>query len=233
MTRLYIIRHGQASFGAENYDKLSPIGERQASITGRFLQALGLEFDHAIAGDLSRQQVTAGNALAAWTNPPALETRPEFNEYHADKLFRAYLQQVLDERPELAERKAQMYQDSRLFQRIFERVTHKWLADAEHSAEPFEGWADFRGRVANGLHRIRKEYDRHSRIALFTSGGPISVCVGECLGLAPESIVQLNWVVYNCSVTELRSSRDGWRLMGYNNISHLHLEKEAELITLR
>lgn len=233
MTKLYIIRHGQASFGAENYDKLSPLGEQQATVTGRYLHDLGLAFDHAIAGDLSRQQVTARNALAAWRDAPALETRPEFNEYRADKLFEAYLEQVLGEKPEWAARRAEMYQDSRLFQRIFERVTHKWLEDADHDAEPFEGWAAFRSRVAEGLNRIRSGYDRHSRIALFTSGGPISVCVGECLNLQPESIVQLNWVVYNCSLTELHSSRDGWRLMGYNNVSHLQLEKKPELITLR
>lgn len=233
MTTLYIIRHGQASFGAENYDKLSALGEEQATVTGQHLVRLGLRLDHAVAGDLSRQQVTARRALEAWDAPPAIETRPEFNEYNADALFRAYLGPVLDEHPDLAAQHDEMMRQPRVFQRIFERVTHKWLADADHDAEPFEGWNAFRSRVVAGLARLRDDYDRRARIALFTSGGPVSVCVGESLGLAPEAIVQLNWVVNNCSITLLRSSRDGWRMTGFNNITHLQLAGRDDLVTLR
>ena len=32
MASLYLIRHGQASFGSDHYDQLSPLGQRQADL---------------------------------------------------------------------------------------------------------------------------------------------------------------------------------------------------------
>ncbi|MCH1491392.1 MAG: histidine phosphatase family protein, partial [Luminiphilus sp.] len=32
MASIYLIRHGQASFGSDNYDQLSPVGQRQADV---------------------------------------------------------------------------------------------------------------------------------------------------------------------------------------------------------
>ena len=59
MGSIYLIRHGQASFGADDYDVLSPLGVLQAQIAGRHLADLGLHFDRCLSGDLSRQQDTA------------------------------------------------------------------------------------------------------------------------------------------------------------------------------
>lgn len=58
MGSIYLIRHGQASFGADDYDVLSPTGIRQAEILGRHLAELGISFDRCLAGDLRRQQHT-------------------------------------------------------------------------------------------------------------------------------------------------------------------------------
>ncbi|MBI3905277.1 MAG: histidine phosphatase family protein, partial [Pseudomonas fluorescens] len=63
MGSIYLIRHGQASFGADDYDVLSPTGIRQAEILGRHLAELGISFDRCLAGDLRRQQHTANSAL--------------------------------------------------------------------------------------------------------------------------------------------------------------------------
>ena len=65
MASLYLIRHGQASFGSANYDQLSPLGQRQADVSGRFFADTELHFAQAVSGDLSRQRETVSECSRA------------------------------------------------------------------------------------------------------------------------------------------------------------------------
>ena len=73
MASLYLIRHGQASFGSANYDQLSPLGQRQADVSGQFFADVGLYFADAVSGDLSRQRETGERILSSQPSPPARE----------------------------------------------------------------------------------------------------------------------------------------------------------------
>ena len=227
-----MVRHGQASFGQTNYDKLSPLGEQQARVAGVALRNQNLGFDMLVAGSMDRQQVTAQRVAEAFENPPALQTRPAFNEYDADALFGAYLPQVLAEDAELAANKQRLFSDRRLFQTAFARTTRLWLAGAPNNLEHFETWLQFRERVRDGLAELHHNAGRDARIALCTSGGPIAVAAGSALGASDHSIMQMNWTVYNASFTEFSSHKTGWRLMGFNNISHLR-GRDNPLVTHR
>ena len=55
MGNLYLVRHGQASFGADDYDVLSPLGMQQAKRLGEYFKTKGLVFDAALTGTLRRQ----------------------------------------------------------------------------------------------------------------------------------------------------------------------------------
>jgi len=234
MSQLLLIRHGQASFGTDNYDRLSPIGQRQARLVGRQLAAQGLGFDAWIAGGLQRQQHTAQLAGEAFTKPPTLVVEPCFNEYHADALFKSFMPRVIDENPEIAAKKSAIHADRRLFQRAFEQVMRHWLAGSAAAADAdFEPWADFKTRVAAGLARLRNDYPRDSRLALFSSGGPIAVALGAALGAADDTTIELNWSVYNASIAELRSTKTGWRMLGFNDISAQREAGDPALITFR
>jgi len=233
MTTLVLIRHGQASFGQADYDVLSDRGHRQGALTGSHFAELGLRFDALLTGDMSRQVATAQAAAEAIPSPPPIERLPAFNEYDADGLFRAYLPQVLSEDAELAARKDELFRDRKVFQRAFVQVAQKWLAGEPHEVDGFEDWASFRQRVTDGLAHLHSHYDRDARIALFTSGGPVAVAVAAALGLDDWQTLEVNWTVYNASVSEFRSRKRGWRLMSFNNITHLRLRQEPELITHR
>jgi len=234
MTTLVFVRHGQASFGADNYDRLSQLGWEQARITGRHLAGLDAEPDFLVSGELERQKDTAHAARGEWSQQDrSLETTSAFNEYDADGLFRAYLPLALREDPVLAESEDRLFQDRRLFQRAFSRIVSAWLDGEPHDEARVEGWTAFRDRVRGGLDAIRRGYDRDARIALFTSGGPIAVGVSEALGLDPQATIELNWVLFNASITELRTTRAGWRLMGFNNVTHLQLAGQPGLVTSR
>ena len=65
MATIYLIRHGQASFGAEDYDKLSALGMRQAQVAGEYLRDHGIILDAAYSGELLRQRETARLAIAS------------------------------------------------------------------------------------------------------------------------------------------------------------------------
>ena len=99
MGSIYLIRHGQASLGAANYDVLSPLGIRQSQLCGEHFGALGLQFDACYAGTLQRQIDTARHALDAMNQPSlAVQSDASFNEYHSDQVLESYLPQVLDAR---------------------------------------------------------------------------------------------------------------------------------------
>ncbi|MCP4691557.1 MAG: histidine phosphatase family protein, partial [Desulfobacterales bacterium] len=59
MCELWFIRHGQASFGASNYDKLSGTGIRQCEILGAFFSNTGRRFARVYSGRMVRQIDTA------------------------------------------------------------------------------------------------------------------------------------------------------------------------------
>ncbi|MDI3338226.1 histidine phosphatase family protein [Defluviimonas aestuarii] len=84
MTELTLIRHGQANSGARteaDYDRLSPLGQQQASWLGEHLRLTG-GFDRVISGTLRRQRETA-EALNLDARPHALDERLNELDYFA------------------------------------------------------------------------------------------------------------------------------------------------------
>ena len=56
MGTLYLVRHGQASFGADDYDQLSDLGRRQSVRLGQYLRERygdGLRFNAVLTGTAS------------------------------------------------------------------------------------------------------------------------------------------------------------------------------------
>ena len=90
MATIYIIRHGQASFGADGYDKLSELGCRQAEVTGEYLARAGIQFDTVYSGDLLRQRETCQLAISSQGREPAHHIDPRFNELRNDEQLLTY-----------------------------------------------------------------------------------------------------------------------------------------------
>ena len=66
---LLLVRHGQASFGADDYDVLSPTGRDQGRLLGRWLADRKVEPTVVLRGDMRRHRETAEAMLegAGWT----------------------------------------------------------------------------------------------------------------------------------------------------------------------
>lgn len=232
MGSIYLIRHGQASFGAKNYDVLSPLGFRQAAALGDHFAQLDLRFDRCISGELQRQQDTAQATLERLASRPELEIDPAFNEFLADEVIRAHLDDLLSIEPN-ALRILQNAADHRSeFQRLFSQVIQRWVS-GEHEKEGLGSWQSFIERVEGGLNRVLEQAGPKDRIAIFTSGGTITALLQLIIGMQPIKAFELNWQIVNTSLSRLKFRDREVSLASFNNHVHLELLKNPELITWR
>lgn len=221
MTSILLVRHGQASFGRNDYDVLSPLGEQQARLTGERLRLLSHPLGAALSGTLRRQADTARLALEG----VGFVQDPAFDEYSAAALFRRYAPST---------RMDDLRGDVRRFQENLMSVTDAWLTDAspEDARGGVESWQSFRARVRAGLGMVVRRLGKDDTAVIFTSGGVIGAALGEALGLTASRAVALSWRVLNASVTELSFGRSGFSLAGFNDVGHLR-RAGAGLLTYR
>lgn len=239
MGTLYLVRHGQASFGADDYDVLSPLGQRQSVRLGEYFKGKGLRFEAALTGTLNRQlQTFAGiceglGVAFASSNPAdapldgalatdALAHRlwPGLNEYDSAAVIGAIHPYPLA-RPDTPE----LY---RHHFRLLKDGLAQWMAGV---VSP-RGMPDYNGFVAGitgALEHIRTHY--RGDVLLVSSGGPIATAVGHVLGAPPETMIELNLGIRNCSVTEFAFSPRRHRLQTFNTLPHLDAPDYASWVT--
>ncbi|MBT8357385.1 MAG: phosphoglycerate mutase family protein [Deltaproteobacteria bacterium] len=236
MGRLYLIRHGQASFGAENYDSLSDLGRQQAKILGENLARHGLVFNAIYQGTLQRQTQTASGIIDCISKNkshlPQIITLEALDEYDALTVWNTHLAGVIKENPLMQRNLDDVKTDSKAFQRLFEQVTHRWVS-GEYDRDGSPRWQDFKLRVEKGLRTIIDSHGPGSEVAVVTSAGTISVVMQHALGLSDTKTLELSWQILNSSVTRIRYNGDRITLSGFNDISHLEATGNMDLLTYR
>lgn len=236
MGSIYLIRHGQASFGADDYDVLSPIGVRQAEVLGQYLLDLGVSLDRCVSGDLRRQQHTASAALEqyakAGVTPPTIEQDAAFNEFDADNVIRHLLPEILPQEPNALHILRNGAQNRAEFQRLFALLIQRWVK-GEYAATAVPSWASFVSQVAGGLQRLLQLADSKDNVAVFTSGGTITALLHLITGITAEKAFELNWQIVNTSLSRLKFRGSDVALASFNSHAHLELLKAPELITFR
>lgn len=236
MGSIYLIRHGQASFGADDYDVLSPIGVRQAEVLGQHLLDLGVSFDRCVSGDLRRQQHTARAALEQYANagltPPTIEQDSAFNEFDADNVIRHLLPELLPQEPEALHILRNGAQNRAEFQRLFALLIQRWV-NGDYASTDVPTWPSFVSQVAGGLQRLLQLAQSKDNIAVFTSGGTITALLHLITGVTAEKAFELNWQIVNTSLSRLKFRGSDVALASFNSHTHLELLKAPELITFR
>lgn len=232
MSVLYVIRHGQASFGQGDYDRLSDLGREQARILGSYLNEQGMAFDAAYCGTMQRQKDTAELVLAEMTSPPGLKVLPQINEYDSEAVMQALLPGLLEDKPGLGELVPKLRKDRRAFQTLYEATTLRWIT-GRYADGGAESWQGFHERLAKGIAQVRAENGRGRTVALFTSGGPISGVMKLALGLSDEVALRLTWVVRNASVSNFFYDDQRLTLSQFNRTGHLERMRDPGLITYR
>lgn len=227
MSTLYLVRHGQASFGKPDYDLLSPLGERQVGWLRDHLHGVA-EAPHALySGALRRQRDTA-RILAGPTGAPVVEL-PGLNEYSAGSLIRAHAAATGASLPEPG---SDVAIDPRAFQRRLEEVGLLW-AEGRLDAPDVESWQDFSDRVAGSIAEVMAREGRARRVVISTSAGVIGAAVGHLLGLPPREAVKLSWSVHNSSVTRIQYDGSRTSLLSFNAVPHLEHPERRAMVTYR
>jgi len=236
MSEIYLIRHAQASFGGENYDQLSAVGIRQAQILASHLARLGRPFDRVYCGTMERQKHTARETLESYEKIGVSLPQPEilsaFDEYDSHTVWDAQIPQMLEQDPSLSEDLDRVYTDRKAFQRLFEAVMNRWITG---TYDPPDGprWHEFTRGVREGLRKLMESHGPKKQLAVFTSGGPISVALQTSLKLSDQKTMGISWQIMNASITRLKYNASGMTLAGFNDVTHLELEKDKDLLTYR
>jgi broad specificity phosphatase PhoE len=237
MATLYLIRHGQASFMHENYDQLSAIGEEQARVLGKYLGENKYNFDACFSGLLARHLGTLNQAQLSYEQYGLKLPQPIYleglNEHEGAEIHSEHLPIFLNE-PENRDLKEAIEKYGRTHPsvrqgllRLFFKGTKMWALGQLHT-EGRETYVDFKNRVSKGYHFLKEALEGKENAIAFTSGGTIGMILGLVLGLNDEKVIELNWQVRNCSITELSYSKGKFFLRGFNYITHF---QENRLIT--
>jgi len=220
MGNLYLVRHGQASFGAADYDQLSELGQRQSVRLGDYFANKGLTFEAVLTGTLRRHaQTWAGIAKGAGVNTQPLEW-PGLNEYDSDAVIATIHPHKL-EKPDSPE----MYRHH--FRLLRDGLT-QWM-NGVVSPRGMPSYPDFLAGVTSALEHVRKHHT--GNVLIVSSGGPISTAVGHILGTTPETTIELNLRIRNSSVTELAFTPKRHMLVTYNTLPHLDHADYAGWVT--
>lgn len=226
-----MVRHGQASFGTSDYDRLTPVGVAQAEHLGRWLAQNDVRLDAIVYGPRLRQSDTARHMLAAgraagakW---PDGELIAALDEYPAEAIMRASLPALLAAADEEARAvfggdPLAVATDARRFQRLFERVMRSWVAgELAHALGPTETFAQFATRVRGALDDLMAGAGRGKTIAVVTSAGPTSIAAQMALELDDAVALKLSWVVANTGITDLKWRDSEMTLTAFNGVGHL------------
>ena len=222
MGTLYLVRHGQASFGAADYDQLSPLGTRQCHALGEYLREGGLPFEAVLRGSLRRHvQSLAAIAAGHGSLPEALEW-PGLNEYDGEALVRAVHEGAAPD--------AHTPEGYREHFHLLRAGLQRWIA-GQCSPRGMPTYADWVAGITSALDHVRTQYS--GNVLIVSSGGPIATIVGQVLGAPAETTIDLNMHIRNSSLTELAFTARRHKLVAYNHVPHLERPGLDGLITYR
>lgn len=221
MGTLYLVRHGQASFGAANYDQLSPLGGQQAEQLGRYWQARGMRFDAVYTGTLQRHLQTLAGMERTLSNLPHAQATAKLDEYDSHALMRCVHPEPLGPADTPETYKAHF--------RLLCDAIAQWMAGVI-SPEGMPTWQAFADGVRQTLDDIRHQHHA-GNVLVVSSGGPISTAASLVLGCAPEVSIALNMRIRNTAVTELSMSPKRLMLQTFNTLNHLDTHETQHWVT--
>jgi len=229
MAVIYLVRHGQASFGKRNYDALSPVGEEQSRVLGAALAERVGHPDRVIVGGMQRHRQTAVLTLEAMGVAPEWDEDPCWSEYDHQEIIERY-NPLYKSGAELMAGLLKGMNARRAFQEVFEKALARWTG-GKHDAEYGESWPAFKQRVQRGLRSIQ-EADAQTTF-VFTSGGAISASVRQLWNLPDSQWTSLNRIIANATLTKVIIGKSGLHLSTFNEHGHFEGRLYGHLLTYR
>jgi len=220
MGQLFLVRHGQASLGADDYDQLSPLGIQQSQRLGTHWHALGLRFDAVITGSLKRHAQTYEGIQAGGLQKQTALVWPGLNEYDSEAVI-----QAVHPGPLVKPTTPQGYKQH------FRQLRTGLLAWMNGDVTPrgMPAFADFQAGVVCALDHVRQDFD--GNVLLVSSGGPIAVAVAHVLGMDAVNTIALNLRLRNSAVSEFHFNPQRHHVVSFNGLPHLETPEHQCWIT--
>ena len=240
MAQLILVRHGQASFGSQHYDQLSERGYLQAQLLGQWWQQCQRPPARIVTGSMQRHHQTAEHCCAAWSGSAHAahlasewQTDSDWNEFNHHEILVRHLPALEDP----AETRAILAEPNGMqrFQHIFSAAMHRWITAPEQN-DYSESWPAFRQRVQQALSRQLHQMQLDGQDAVvFTSAGVVTTVAQILLEFPATHFTRLSWSMLNTGVTCLQlvpaCGEPAAVITQLNQVSHLELQRQPELIT--
>ena len=221
MGHVFLVRHGQASFGADDYDQLSALGQQQSIRLGEYWRERGMAFEAVLTGSLKRHRQTwEGIQLGLQDNRLQPLVWPGLNEYDSEAVIHCIHPAPLA-KPNTPE----------LYKHHF-GLLRKGLQEWMHGRTQPTGmptFKDFVQGISDALAHVRSQCE--GNVLVVSSGGPISTAVGTLLGTPPESMIEMNMRIRNTAVSECVYNPKRTTLVSFNTLNHLDADAYRDWVT--
>jgi len=234
MAVIHLVRHGQASFGAENYDQLSELGVQQCYLLGQWMRDTQQPVEQIVTGAMHRHHQSAQAFWAGYGAPANLAAQhwrveASLNEFDHEQILKVSRPEFV-EPGKLIRFLAEQEQPRAVLDRLFIQGLQRWMSGV-HDSDYAESWSAFKTRIATTVDLFIPA-DRNGMM-VFTSGGPISLICQHMLAIPDSHILTLLSSMMNSGVTKIIKSDDQLRLVGTNSIAHLEVKADRSLISYR
>lgn len=213
MARFYLVRHGQASFGSDDYDKLSPLGHQQSQWLGAYFKQRHIQFDAVVCGDLVRHQETVEGIFSGLGTSMVPDRQTGLNELDFEQISRVFATQKALTMPTKDAPPSEFY-------RLLKSALYAWQ-DEEITSSALETWREFSQRVGDAFAHIQAQYHSQENVLIVSSGGVIGTFAHQLLNTPPKMMVELNMQAYNSGITQGFFNQHVYRLGTFNHVSHL------------
>lgn len=228
MGKIYLIRHGQASFEADDYDQLSALGFQQATALGQHFAQRNVQATNIFSGSLKRHQQTAEHCLNAMDQAAQWQELKGLNEYNHQEIIVRHTPRYAD--AQVMRKEMQQHENPwRSFQKFYSQAMLRWMQD-EYASDYQEPWPKFRQRCLAALEQVYQATQPDQTTLVFSSGGAISAMCQQLLGLDDHHTLKLSWQLVNTGVCQLHCGQNQPRLSVLNEHSHL---RDSQHITYR
>ncbi len=228
MALITFVRHGQASWGTDNYDQLSIKGAEQARVLGKVFDDQAESFDSAWRGGMLRHQQTAEHCLAEMHLPLIVLLHEGLNEFDHDQVLVNLDKKKYPTKAEILKVIKDSSHPTKTMGIMFGEAVSRWQS-GEFDSDYSETWKEFQNRCVNAFTDIVNS-SKGKNVVVFSSGGVISVIIQSLLGLTNRATFELNWSMVNCGITQILSDSKRHSILSLNEHQHFR-EYGVNLLT--
>ncbi len=233
MTTIYFIRHGQTSFGAENYDQLSAIGSIQTQLLADYFMDMEAYFPAIYSGS-KKIQIETAKIIESRHKDNDVQTNfnilPELNDFNIFNLIKFHKDDIIQSDPSFAKDLEYFGQDCRSFQNGSIKLL-QWSLSEKCNKMKVENFNTFKDRIHSAVQKIIDESKPYNKVAVVTSGDVLAIIMQMIQGITDLETIDMVWDFYNASITMCYVDRNQLELRLYNSVVHLKNQKNNDLLS--